>query len=166
MIHQSETERCYGSYWLEKCAPKVPDSLFSQDDPGDVGASRGLAEPHGGSDMSKRSRNAVADSGRASSRRVGAIRDEWIEAMGQRVVRMFDGCWIMDGKPDTYARVVVGGKQDAAHRVAFELLTDVDLASDLDVHHACLHPGCINPAHLVAMTRAEHVTEHKRLRAA
>lgn len=116
--------------------------------------------------MSKRSRNAVANSDRASGRKAGWVRDEWIEAMGKRVVPMFDGCWIMDGKPDTYARIVIGGKQDAAHRVALELLTDVGLTVDVDVHHACLHPGCINPAHLVAMTKAEHIAEHKRLRVA
>ena len=34
----------------------------------------------------------------------------------------------------------------------------------LDAHHTCFNKRCINPEHLVAMTRAEHTREHMRLR--
>ena len=90
-------------------------------------------------------------------------RDEWIERLGSRIKIMGD-CWIVDGKPNTYGQVVIGGKQSPAHRVTFEMFHRDVPTDGLDIHHKCERPGCVNPNHLAALTRSEHAREHAALR--
>ena len=90
-------------------------------------------------------------------------RDQWIERMGARV-EVVGECWVMDGKPDTYAKIAIGGRLTSAHRVSFEVFyPDVETLG-MHIHHTCHQPGCVNPAHLQAMTPKDHMQEHAALR--
>jgi len=54
------------------------------------------------------------------------------------------------------------GERMGAHVLAF-MLAYGELPYGYDVHHACGNTLCVNPEHLVAMTRSEHKTEHSPL---
>lgn len=65
----------------------------------------------------------------------------------------------------------VGGKTTAgygqfqggySHRHAVEL-DGRQIPEGHHVHHACENPGCVNPAHLVVLTPAEHRAAHEAL---
>ena len=49
-----------------------------------------------------------------------------------------------------------------AHRYVYERMHDVDLPTDIEVHHTCENPSCVNPDHLQAVPKAEHVRAHRR----
>lgn len=86
--------------------------------------------------------------------------DHSVERMvGERVTVRADGCWIMDGKPDTYASTSLGG---SAHRFVYETLVG-PVPDGHHLHHECQHPGCVNPAHLIPLTPREHSARHREL---
>lgn len=68
-------------------------------------------------------------------------------------VEKTDMCWLWTGvkRPAGYGRF--GGAQ--AHRVAYELLVG-PIPAGLELDHLCRVPGCVNPAHLEPVTKAEN----------
>lgn len=65
-------------------------------------------------------------------------------------------CWIWLGyKNDRgYGRTYFNGKfSQGAHRVSY-ILHLGEIPKELDLHHICNLPSCINPDHLVPVTRA------------
>ena len=67
---------------------------------------------------------------------------------------IFTGCTEMAG----YGRVRVGGRSGKtwnAHRLSYA--HSVGDPGDSDVDHLCRTRGCVNPAHLEAVTRGENV---------
>lgn len=61
-------------------------------------------------------------------------------------------CWLWTGgKATGYGRVYWNGKQDGAHRVAYELLIG-PIPDDAELDHLCRNSPCVNPAHLEPVT--------------
>lgn len=88
---------------------------------------------------------------------------DWLTRVGKRVVVMGE-CWVVDGRRDHYPDGSIGGVPELLHRAVYaETHPDEDI-SDMHVHHECLCPGCINPAHLTALTPSDHMALHQRLR--
>ncbi len=87
--------------------------------------------------------------------------DSWMAVLSGRVQKI-DGCWVVDGDRDTYARLwdVATGSPQLVHRMVFRVFNpDTDI-TDMHIHHTCRTPGCIKPNHLVALTPAEHRAVH------
>jgi D-hexose-6-phosphate mutarotase len=49
-----------------------------------------------------------------------------------------------------------------AHRIAKELALGRTLAKEETLHHTCENRLCVNPRHLVIMSRSEHRKQHMR----
>jgi hypothetical protein len=70
-----------------------------------------------------------------------------------------DGCWIWQGttRSNGYGVTVYKGKQTTTHRVAYEIANNTTLPKDMEVDHICNERGCINPAHLEAVSHEENM---------
>src|SRR3954471_732444 len=80
---------------------------------------------------------------------------EW--QIGKRIKPLANGCWLFgNGSLDTYANTKIGGTVRHVTRVLLEALQGGPLPEDAHVHHVCLNPGCVNPAHLEVLSAAEH----------
>lgn len=73
-------------------------------------------------------------------------------------VQKTDGCWNWIGAMsiDGYGRMLRGGKNVNAHRIAYELLVG-PIPSGLTLDHLCRNRKCVNPSHLEPVTRGENV---------
>ena len=76
-------------------------------------------------------------------------------------VRKTDGCWewLANRTKSGHGHIGTGGanpKKVYAHRVAYELLIG-PIPDGLELDHICRNPGCVNPAHLEAVTHRENV---------
>ena len=69
-------------------------------------------------------------------------------------------CWGFAGKKDPggYGHFGLCGTSRPSHCMAYELAVG-EIPDGKEIHHKCDNPGCINPYHLEALTRAEHVNK-------
>src|SRR5580704_17509401 len=77
-----------------------------------------------------------------------------------------DGCRIWQGNcvPKGYPLVGKGGHGKGsiyAHRAAYELAKG-PIPDGCEMHHTCGNVKCINPNHLIAITKAEHHAAHRK----
>jgi len=73
-----------------------------------------------------------------------------------------DGCIHCSRKPnkDGYGRISIKNKVYFEHRIAYQKEHPNDDISKKIIHHICENPSCVNPIHLVAVTKKEHSKEH------
>ncbi len=90
--------------------------------------------------------------------------DRWLDLLQGRI-KIVGDCWIVDGNEREYARLFsrVDGQQQA-HRLVYAWLHPDENINDMHIHHECERPGCINPAHLTAMTPSDHSAHHAHRR--
>jgi hypothetical protein len=73
-----------------------------------------------------------------------------------------NGCWIWQlssrgplRSTGRYGRIVVNGKNVAAHRCSYEVFVG-PIPKGLHIDHLCGNPPCVNPEHLEPVTQAEN----------
>lgn len=71
------------------------------------------------------------------------------------------GCWLWTGwiNAGGYAEVTVHYRKQLLHRLVYSALVR-PLAVDEELHHGCPNKHCVNPAHVRALTKAEHAALH------
>ncbi len=74
-------------------------------------------------------------------------------------VNRSSNCWEWQGKKNAsgHGRVWWKGKNWIVHRLLFESVFG-SLPYMTDVHHLCENPACLNPSHLVPLSRTHHLT--------
>lgn len=72
-------------------------------------------------------------------------------------VHKTDTCWLWTGshQGDGYGRFYAQRKMQSAHRYSYELHVG-PIPAGLQIDHLCRVPGCVNPAHLEAVTPREN----------
>lgn len=90
-----------------------------------------------------------------------------MEAFTRKVVISDDGCWEWLGyyDKDGYAMLDVrnfnGRRETRAARIAYELYVE-PIPEGLQIDHLCRNKGCVNPAHLEAVTPFENNSTRRR----
>lgn len=92
-------------------------------------------------------------------RRGRGTRIAWLRSA---IAEPSDACIDWPWTSDDYGQLAHEGRKQEAHRFAWELACG-DVPDDLEIHHTCENPRCVNPAHLAAVTRREHMTIDGRL---
>ena len=79
----------------------------------------------------------------------------------KRVSVVASGCWEMDGwhDRDGYAHFHKSKHQSKAHRISYEFHNGA-IPQGLTIDHLCKNKGCVNPAHLEAVTGEENSSRH------
>jgi hypothetical protein len=69
-----------------------------------------------------------------------------------------DECWpwLAHTDADGYGRLVVDGKNCAAHRLAYGFIVG-PIPDGLTIDHLCVNPGCCNPGHMEPVTLRENI---------
>ena len=82
-------------------------------------------------------------------------------------------CMIHEGKPNGSGYGQVQWRDEdgrkrhvGAHRKAYEDFYGVKIDPNREIHHVCVNRMCVNPHHLIQVTRREHRLIHTELRAA
>ena len=76
-------------------------------------------------------------------------------------VDVITGCWEWEGRLSEkgYGVIKIGKQKRHAHRVMW-LLARGELTSGIELHHRCRNRRCINPEHLQAVSKEEHLELH------
>jgi hypothetical protein len=96
---------------------------------------------------------------------------DYIDFNGPRMPEMQSCCWQWVGSVSKQGYGKYHHRKRAielnvlgAHRCAWVFWKRSPIPAKLDVHHRCHNPLCVNPGHLVALTRRQHSLHHRRPR--
>ena len=71
-----------------------------------------------------------------------------------------DECWPwMGGNVRGYGRFYVGGRQRAAHQVAWEMENGRPFPAGMESLHSCDNPPCVNPRHISPGTHGDNMRD-------
>ncbi|MFF5568085.1 HNH endonuclease signature motif containing protein [Streptomyces sp. NPDC012623] len=86
------------------------------------------------------------------------MRADWADRFLATVTDAPGGCWQWTGylMPNGYARISVDGERQYAHRISYEAFV-APIPDGLVIDHLCRNRGCVNPAHLDAVTQRVNV---------
>ncbi len=75
-----------------------------------------------------------------------------------KVEKHGSNCWEWCGHTKTigYGNFYLDGKSVLAHRVSYCMHIGGDI-DGLDIHHTCENKSCVNPDHLEAVSRKQHI---------
>ena len=78
------------------------------------------------------------------------------------------GCWVWDGRTNEkgYGVKYADGKNIRAHRWYYKQYSGEELVDGLVIHHTCGSRLCVNPEHMVQVSRGDHNTMHHDIRRA
>jgi HNH endonuclease len=78
-----------------------------------------------------------------------------------KVSKQENGCWDWLGKPgcNGYGYISQHSKRRCAHVAAYEYLVGI-IPRGYELHHTCYNRLCVNPVHLIAMSKMEHIRLH------
>src|SRR5882672_5544771 len=81
-----------------------------------------------------------------------------LESRLARMTRKTDSCWHWLGAKNLkgYGQIFKDGKIELAHRVYFEKAFG-HIPKERELNHLCKTPGCVNPAHLEAVTHKQNM---------
>jgi hypothetical protein len=80
--------------------------------------------------------------------------------LAKTVVGTDDECWEWTGaKCKGHGVMRTYGKQERVHRLVYEHEFG-HIPAGFDIHHTCVNRSCVNPAHLKALSRRDHVHSH------
>jgi hypothetical protein len=74
------------------------------------------------------------------------------------------GSWAMGGYGVMRTESGAGPRRTVAHRFAFECMEGRPVLDGHELHHVCENPWCVNPMHLVEVTRREHMEIDGRIK--
>lgn len=76
-------------------------------------------------------------------------------------VDMSGDCWLWLGcNTNGYGQMMIDGKQNGTHRIAYELMYG-PIPHGLMIRHTCDTHSCCNPAHLIAGTQIDNMQDMK-----
>lgn len=84
------------------------------------------------------------------------------EKVWAKVEQNENGCWMWKGLCDKkgYGRVTDAGRLRVAHRYFYTKVVG-PIPEGLVIDHLCYEPGCVNPAHLEAVTGLENARRQR-----
>jgi hypothetical protein len=91
------------------------------------------------------------------------------ERFMRHVVEQPDGCWVWTSVTASCGRGLFRISTNPykwlkAHLAAVLIFRGEERQEGYEGHHTCLNGKCVNPDHIVLMTKAEHRAEHKRIK--
>jgi hypothetical protein len=82
-----------------------------------------------------------------------------------KVYESSKGCWLWKAhrSPEGYGQFRLEGTTQWAHRVSYAIFNG-EIEKGQTVDHRCLVSSCVNPHHLVLMSRSDNTAESNRRR--
>lgn len=76
----------------------------------------------------------------------------------RRTIRDASGCWLFVGghNHQGYVSISYHHRKVIGHRLVWTLAHERPIGAGIQIHHVCGNKGCINPAHLMAVTPRQH----------
>ncbi|MGZ4518914.1 MAG: HNH endonuclease [Mycobacteriaceae bacterium] len=71
--------------------------------------------------------------------------------------------WTASRRQNGYGQVNIAGRNQSAHRVAWELSTESSIPVGMLIDHACRNRACCNPAHLRLATKKQNAENREAI---